>query len=179
MGDIMTFIEKLGPDWRKKKIVMAWAYAKRSKSPGVPQAMLVAASLLEMDLTLAYPEKYELDPEYMAFGEKAYKDSGGRLTITNEIYEACKKADIIYAKNWGSLTLTKEEDNKYKEQFRKDWCINPFTLKWPIESPIICILCQQTGAKRLPMKSSTGRSPSSMTKERIDFTSRRPYCLFI
>ena len=125
MGDVMTFIEKLGPDWRRKKIVMSWAYARRSKSPGVPQALLIAASLLGLDLTLAYPKKYDLDPEYMAFAEKAYRDSGGNLAVTNDIYDACKGADILYAKSWGSLTLTKEENAKYGEQFKKDWCINP------------------------------------------------------
>ena len=123
MGDVMTFIEKLGPDWKKKKIVMSWAYARRSKSPGVPQAMLIAASLLGMDLTLAYPKKFDLDPEYMAFAEKAFHNSDGKLEITNDIYEACTGADILYAKSWGSLTLTREENAKYGEQFKKDWCV--------------------------------------------------------
>ncbi|MDN5301866.1 MAG: ornithine carbamoyltransferase [Thermoanaerobacteraceae bacterium] len=124
MGDIMTIIEKFGENWKKRKIVMAWAYAERVKSPGVPQAMLIAASLLGMNLTLAYPKKYELDEEYMAFAENAYKKSGGTLTITNDIYEASKGADVIYAKSWGSCTMPKEEDKKYREAFKEDWCIS-------------------------------------------------------
>jgi ornithine carbamoyltransferase len=126
MGDIMTFREKLGAGWRKKKIVMTWAYSPRSKSPGVPQAMLIAASLLGMDLTLVYPKSYELDENYVAFAEKAYQRSQGRLEIKNDIYEACGSADIIYAKSWGSLTLSKKEDEKYRGQFKKDWCINKY-----------------------------------------------------
>jgi len=129
MGDILTFIEKFGPEWKKRKIVMAWAYSSRVKSPGVPQAMVAAGSLLGMDLTLAYPKKYELDEAYMAFAEKAYERSGGKLEIKHDIYEACKGADVIYAKSWGSLTLTKTEDQKYREQFKKDWCINPSHFK--------------------------------------------------
>ncbi len=123
MGDIMTFIEKLGPDWRRKKIVMSWAYSHRVKSPGVPQAMLIAASLLGMDLTLAYPEKYELDGTYMSFAEKEYGILGGNLSITNDIYEACRSADIIYAKSWGSYILGKDEDTEHRKQFERDWCI--------------------------------------------------------
>jgi ornithine carbamoyltransferase len=123
MADVMTFIEKLGADWKKRKIVMSWAYSPRSKSPGVPQAMLIAASLLGMDLTLCYPEKYELDTNYMAFAKKAYETSGGRLEIQNDIYHACKDADIIYAKSWGSLTLPKDQDSKNRERYKKDWCI--------------------------------------------------------
>jgi ornithine carbamoyltransferase len=124
MADIMTFMEKLGPDWRRKKIVMSWAYSQRLKSPGVPQAMLVAASLLGMNLTLAYPEKYELDDKYVTFAEKAYQFSGGRLEIEHDVYKACRDAHIIYAKSWGSLTLSKEEDSKYREHFKKDWRIS-------------------------------------------------------
>jgi ornithine carbamoyltransferase len=124
MGDLMTIQEKLGPDWKKKKVVMSWAYSERIKSPGVPQALVVAGSLLGMDLTLAYPKGYELDAEYMAFAKEHYKESGGKLSITNDIYEASKDADILYAKGWGSCTMPKEEDKKHREQFKKDWCIN-------------------------------------------------------
>ncbi len=124
MGDIMTLIEKLGPDWRQKKIVMSWAYSHRIKSSGVPQALLCAAALLGMNLTLAHPECYALDPEYMAFAREAYESSGGTLEITNDIYEGCKDADVIYAKGWGSQTLSREEDQEYREKFAKDWCIS-------------------------------------------------------
>ncbi len=124
MGDLMTIIEKFGPDWKRKKIVMAWAYAERVKSPGVPQALLLACSLLGADLTLAYPKGYELDEEYMAFANEQYKKSGGRLSITNDIYEASTDADVIYAKSWGSCVMPKEEDQEYREQFKDDWKID-------------------------------------------------------
>jgi ornithine carbamoyltransferase len=124
MADIMTFIEKMGPDWKRKKVVMSWAYSSRVKSPGVPQTLLIAASLLGMDLTLAYPEKYDLDPAYMEFAENAYTNSGGKLNTTHDIYGASKDADIIYAKSWGGYGLDKEEDLEYREQFKTDWCIS-------------------------------------------------------
>jgi len=124
MGDIMTIMEKLGPDWRHKKIVMSWAYSHRIKSPGVPQALLLAASLLGMDLTLAHPEHYALDPEYMDFAEKAYKRNGGKLSVGHDIFAACKGADVIYAKGWGSQSLSRQEDQSYREQFKQDWCID-------------------------------------------------------
>lgn len=124
MADIMTIIEKFGSDWKRRKVVMSWAYSERLKSPGVPQAFLIAASLLGMDLTLTHPKHYELDEEYMDFAGKAYANSGGKLTVTNDIYEACTGADVIYAKGWGSSTLPKEEDKKYRPQFKDDWRIS-------------------------------------------------------
>ena len=135
MGDLMTIQEKLGADWKKKKIVMSWAYAERIKSPGVPQAMLLACSLLGADLTLAYPKGYELDDEYMAFAKNAAAKSGSKITVTNDIYDACTDADVIYAKSWGSTHgMPKPEDKEYRKQFEEDWRISDkhFALAKPV-----------------------------------------------
>jgi len=123
MADIMTMIEKLGPDWRNKKVVMSWAYSERVKSAGVPQTMTIAASLLGMNLTLAYPEKYDVDPDYMAFAKKASEKSGAKINVVHDIYDAAKDADVIYAKSWGSFLMSKEEDKEYRKQFKEDWKI--------------------------------------------------------
>ena len=124
MADIMTMMEKLGPDWKKKKIVMSWAYSERVKSAGVPQTMAIAASLLGMNLTLAYPEKYDVDPDYMAFAKKEAEKSGAKIEVVQDIYAASKGADIIYAKSWGSFLMNQEEDKEYRKQFKEDWKIS-------------------------------------------------------
>jgi ornithine carbamoyltransferase len=124
MADIMTMIEKLGPNWREKKVVMSWAYSERVKSAGVPQTMAVAASLLGMNLTFAYPKKYDVDPEYMAFANKAAEQSGAKINVVNDVFEASKDADVIYAKSWGSFLMKPEEDQEYRKQFKNDWCIS-------------------------------------------------------
>lgn len=124
MADLMTMIEKLGPNWREKKIVMSWAYSERVKSAGVPQTMAIAASLLGMNLTLAYPKKYDVDPDYMAFANKAAEQSGAKINVVNDVFEASKGADVIYAKSWGSFLMKSEEDQEYRKQFKNDWRIS-------------------------------------------------------
>lgn len=124
VADIMTMMEKLGPDWKKKKVVMSWAYSGRVKSAGVPQTMAIAASLLGMNLTLAYPEKYDVDLDYMAFAKKEAEKSGAKIEIVHDIYDASKDADVIYAKSWGSFLMNKEEDTEYRKQFKEDWKIS-------------------------------------------------------
>lgn len=47
--------EKFGEDFKKKKVVMSWAYSERFKPAGVPQAILAAAGLLGMNLTWLIP----------------------------------------------------------------------------------------------------------------------------
>ncbi|HED04939.1 MAG TPA: ornithine carbamoyltransferase [Candidatus Fraserbacteria bacterium] len=124
LADLMTMIEKLGPGWRKKKIVLSWAYSERVKSAGVPQTMAIAASLLGMNLTLAYPEKYDVDPEYIAFARREAEKSGAEIEINHDVYQAAKGADVIYAKSWGSFLMEPQEDREYRKRFRQDWCIS-------------------------------------------------------
>jgi len=123
LADIMTMKEKLGPNWKEKKVVMSWAYSERVKSCGVPQTMAIAASLLGMNLTLAYPEKYDVDPKYMTFANKAAEKSGAKIEVVHDIYDASKDADVIYAKSWGSFLMSKEEDIEYRKKFKEDWKI--------------------------------------------------------
>jgi len=123
MADIMTMREKFG-DLKGKKIVMSWAYSERIKSAGVPQTMLIAAGLLGFDLTLAYPPKYDVDPDYLEFAREAARKSGAKIEITHDIYEAAEGAHVIYAKSWGSFQMTPEEDSEYRKQFKEDWCIS-------------------------------------------------------
>jgi len=73
------------------------------------KTMALAASILGMNLTLAYPEKYDVDPEYMTFADKAAKKGGAKIEIVHNVYEASKGVDVIYVKNWGSFLITKEE----------------------------------------------------------------------
>lgn len=124
IADLVTMKEKFGEDFKKKKVVMSWAYSERFKPAGVPQAILAAAGLLGMNLTLAYPEGYDLHQEYMDYFNKVAPSSGAKLEITHDLNEASKDAIVIYAKSWGSYSIPREEDLKYREQFKDTWCVN-------------------------------------------------------
>jgi ornithine carbamoyltransferase len=123
MADVLTLREKYGEDYKKKKIVMAWGYSKRQKSLGVLHSMMTAGSLLGMDVRFAYPKGYELDEEYVSFAEQAVRKSGGTLEFSNDLREATEGADVIYVKNWKSLKMPKEAEERYKEGIKDDWCV--------------------------------------------------------
>ena len=124
MADILTLKEKFGRDFRKKKVVMSWGYSKRQKSLGVLHSMMSAGALLGMNLTFAYPEGYDLDPDYVAFARKTLEESGGTLEFSNDLNTASEGADVIYVKNWKSLKMTREEEEQYKERIKNDWCVS-------------------------------------------------------
>lgn len=124
MADLLTLKEKFNNQVSNKKIVFTWAYAERQKSPGVPQAMLSAASLLGYDITFAYPKGFDLDSEYTTWAKDAMEASGGKLSFSNDLMEASNGADVIYAKSWKALSKSKAEDKALREQYRKDWTIS-------------------------------------------------------
>jgi ornithine carbamoyltransferase len=124
LADVLTMQEKLGPDFRRKRVVLTWAYAKRQKSPGVTHSMMVAAALLGMNLTVAFPPGFEPDEEYTAFARDAARASGATVEYCHDLDEAAEGADVIYAKSWKSLVSTTEQDRELREPHREAWRVS-------------------------------------------------------
>jgi N-acetylornithine carbamoyltransferase len=70
----------------------------------VPNSFLLGASRLGVELVLARPEGYDLDPEIVEAARKNAAASGGALTITADREEAYDGVSAVYGKSWGSLT---------------------------------------------------------------------------
>ena len=124
MADVLTMREKLGEDFRRRKVVLAWAYAKRQKSPGVTHSMMAAAGVLGMNLTVAFPPGFEPDEEYTSFAREAARSSGGTIDFVNDLDEASEGADVIYAKSWKSLQSTTEQDQELRARHREAWRVS-------------------------------------------------------
>jgi ornithine carbamoyltransferase len=124
MADLLTLKERFGEGYKRKRLVMTWAYSERQQSPGVLHSMLTAAALLGMHVTFAHPAGFELDPEYLAFAERAARESGARINFSQSLDEAAYGADVIYAKSWKSLTMPSAEEQQFKERIRHAWCVS-------------------------------------------------------
>ena len=84
-----------------KKIAMSWAYSPSYGKPlSVPQGIIGLASRFGMDISLAYPEGYDLIPDVVALSKKQAAESGGKLSVSHSMEEAFKGADIVYPKSW-------------------------------------------------------------------------------
>jgi len=105
MADIMTIIEKLRKP-EGKKLVMSWAYAPSPWKPvSVPQSVILIGTKFGMDVVLAHPKGFELDPEIIKEA-KGYADTyGGSFEISNSMDEAFEGADVVYPKSWTSLAF--------------------------------------------------------------------------
>ncbi len=122
MADIMTMMEKFGPAYNKKKVALVWVCNREPITPGIPHSLAIAGGTLGMRLTYAYPEGYDLDPEYMNDGMRLTEQSGGTLEIVHNIDEAVRDADVVYAKGWGVIGKTSDEELKIRESL-KHWRI--------------------------------------------------------
>ncbi len=122
LSDVLTMQEKLR-SFENKKIVISWAYSPRAKSPGVAQGWLMAASIMGIDITLAHPQGFELAPEYTEQAQQFAKLSGAIIKVENDLNEAVRDAEIIYAKSWGSFHLKQSELEERDEEL-KQWIVN-------------------------------------------------------
>lgn len=123
LADLMTIQEKFGKNLRNKKFVISWTYG-----PGYIRPLSMAQSLIAlmprfgMDVTLAHPPEFGLRPDIMEMAEQNAKDAGVKFEVVHDMQEACKDAHIIYAKSWGPIMHTEDEQEglaiieKYKDK---------------------------------------------------------------
>lgn len=107
LADLMTIWEKKGRDLRKRKMVVSWAYAESYSKPiSVPQSLILQMPRFGMDVVLAHPPEFRLMPEIMDMAKAEAKKAGVGFDVVEDMNEAFKDADIVYAKSWGPLVHT-------------------------------------------------------------------------
>ena len=123
LADLMTIIEKKGRDLRRKKMVVSWAYASSYLKPvSVPQSLILQMPRFGLDVVLAHPPEFKLMPEIMDQAQAQAKKFGTGFEVVDDMNEAVKDADIVYAKSWGPLlTTTDPEEGKAIQDKYKDW----------------------------------------------------------
>ena len=116
MADMLHIIHEFGgiENLKGKKIAMTWAYSPSYGKPlSVPQGVIGLMTRFGMDVTLAYPEGYEVMEGVVDVAKKQSKENGGTFTITNNMAEAFKDADIVYPKSWAPFKAMEERTELY------------------------------------------------------------------
>jgi len=117
MADLLHLKHEYGSleNLRGKKLVMSWAYSPSYGKPlSVPQGIIGLMSRFGMDITLAYPEGYELIPEIVDIAKNNTRNSGGNFKITHSMKEAVEGADIVYPKSWAPFHIMQERTKLLK-----------------------------------------------------------------
>ena len=123
LADLLTIIEKKGRDLRRKKMVVSWAYAASYLKPmSVPQSLILQMPRFGLDVVLAHPPEFKLMPEIMDQAREQARKFKTGFEVVDDMSEAVKDADIVYAKSWGPLMTTQDsEDGKVLQDKYKSW----------------------------------------------------------
>ena len=98
MADALHLINLYGgiENLKGKKLAMTWAYSPSYGKPlSVPQGVIGLMTRLGMDVTLAYPEGYEVMEDVVEVAKKNAAEQGGKFEITNSMAEAFQDADVV------------------------------------------------------------------------------------
>ena len=105
--------------------MLTWAYHPKPLPTATPHSQLLAACDMGCDVTLAFPEGWDLDSEVMATRAAARQRGGGSLSISHDMAEAAEGADVICAKSWGALAITATgRPRKRMRAELKDWIVD-------------------------------------------------------
>lgn len=121
LADLLTIREKRP---KARKFLLTWAPHVKALPVAVPHSAAEAASLGGMDVTVLRPYGWDLDHEVMARVEAACRAHGRTLTVTSDAAAAYAGADVVYAKNWGSL-LRYNEAPPRDRGFHDLWRVTP------------------------------------------------------
>jgi len=121
-ADLLTMREKIG-DLRGVKVSIIWAFATSHRKPiSVPLTQALLFPRYGMDVTLAYPEGYELPDWAVEQAQKNAEKHGGTVSITNNIEEAYRGAHVVFPKNWGSWSGKRgDEDAEELLESNRGW----------------------------------------------------------
>lgn len=123
LGDAMTIKEQLGNP-KGKKYVLTWAYHPKALPMATPNSQILAACDVGMDIVVAHPPGWELDPQIVNTMSLRAKDSGGTLIFNNSMDEAIKGSHVVCAKSWGALKYygNWSEEKNLRDQL-KHWIV--------------------------------------------------------
>lgn len=130
LADAMTLRARLG-HVEGKRFVLTWAWTPRALSTAVPASAALAAARLGMEIVIARPEGYELDPEDTALIRKTAQQAGGKFVhISDDPDDALVGADAVYVASWGSLKLYHQADQEIElRSGLRDWRLSQSRLR--------------------------------------------------
>ena len=130
LADLMTIIEKLG-DPRGKTATISWAYAASYQKPiSVPQSLVTLLPRFGMNVRLVHPPEFKLMPDIMDLAEENARRARVGFELTHDFDEGMRDSHVIYAKSWGALLTTEDEQEGAAiiDQY-KDWIADEDRMK--------------------------------------------------
>jgi knotted carbamoyltransferase YgeW len=101
---------------RGKKIAMTWAYSPSYGKPlSVPQGVIGLMTRFGMNVSLAYPQGYDLIPDVVQRAGANSSRNGGKFEVVQSMEEAFAGADIVYPKSWAPFSVMQRRTELLKK----------------------------------------------------------------
>jgi len=111
MSDLAKIKDHFGSleNLKGKKLVMSWAYSPSYGKPlSVAQGMIGLLTRFGMDVVLAHPEGYNVMDSVIEVAKENSEKSGGTFSISHDMKEAFKDADVVCPKSWASYAVMEQ-----------------------------------------------------------------------
>ncbi len=115
LADALTMRENL-VSLKGRRLTLLWCNHPEPKSLGPTHSILQVAARMGMQITLAHPLGFEVDPEVLERSRGLAGDAGGSLQVQNDMQAAARGAEVLYARSWG---CTKYWDDTEREAMVK------------------------------------------------------------
>ena len=122
LADLMTIVERFG-DPRGRTITVSWAYAASYQKPiSVPQSLIQLMPRFGMNVRLVHPPEFTLMPEILEQARANARQARVGFEEMDDFDAGIKGSDVVYAKSWGALlTTTDEQEGKAIIDRYPDW----------------------------------------------------------
>lgn len=104
MADCATWIDKLGPDLVGQPLTLTWAPHPKALPQAVPNQVLLTAVAMGMDVTLAHPRGFDLDPTVVDRARAVASYAGGRVQLSHDPVASMEGARVVVAKSWAGFS---------------------------------------------------------------------------
>lgn len=125
LADAATWTARLGPDLRGVPLTLAWAPHPKALPTAVPNQVVLTAAALGMDVTVAHPEGFDLDPQVITRASGIASREGGRVRCSQDRPAAVRGARVIVAKSWGGWSgYGRREEESVRRAALADWRVD-------------------------------------------------------
>ncbi len=107
LADLMGWQEWLG-ELKDKTLLLTWGSGALARSWSSVQEALLIASRYGMNVTLAHPEGYDLDPQVIEWTQGNCAENGATFRQTHDPEAGYEGAHVVYSRNWVSPEAYKD-----------------------------------------------------------------------
>jgi ornithine carbamoyltransferase len=115
MADYLTM-------WESKGNLEGLKVAFAGDGNNVAHSLMFAGAQLGAHVWIATPEGYEPKADAVRWAQERGKETGGTCTITNDLREAVRGADVVYTDVWASMG--QESEAQKRQQLFQPYQVN-------------------------------------------------------